>query len=211
MKSFTKIFFSGLLVIYSFTLFGNERVAKTDIFPTNQDTATFAAGCFWCIEEQFRHLAGVEKVISGYTGGKTKNPTYKQVCSGTTGHAEACQIIYDPSVITYDELLAAFFVAHDPTQLNKQGNDVGTQYRSAIFFHNHRQKELANQYINALNEEEAYPKPIVTEVSALKTFYVAEDYHQDYFENHQDQPYCKFVIQPKTEKFQKVFKDKLKH
>ncbi|MCB9188668.1 MAG: peptide-methionine (S)-S-oxide reductase MsrA [Flavobacteriales bacterium] len=178
---------------------------------SSMDTATFAAGCFWCIEEQFRHLRGVSEVISGYTGGTTDNPTYKEVCSGKTGHAEACQIIYDPSVISFDELLAAFFIAHDPTQLNRQGNDVGTQYRSAIFYHNRKQKELSETYIEKLNIEEAYDLPIVTEVAKLKAFYKAENYHQDYYENNMDQPYCKYVIQPKTEKFQKVFKTKLNH
>lgn len=193
-----------------FSLMANQTELNST---TNQelDTATFAAGCFWCIEEQFRHLDGVIEVNSGYTGGKTKNPTYKQVCSGTTGHAEACQIIYDPTIISFDELLAAFFVAHDPTQLNRQGNDIGTQYRSAIFYHNEEQKKLAIHYIDQLNKEKAYDRPIVTEVSRLKIYYKAEDYHQDYYENHSEQPYCKFVIQPKTEKFQKVFKDKLNH
>lgn len=184
--------------------------SAVNLFSSSKDTATFAAGCFWCIEEQFRHLNGVSEVISGYTGGMTLNPTYKGVCTGKTGHAEACQIIYDPAIISFDELLAAFFVAHDPTQLNKQGNDVGTQYRSAIFYHNRKQKELSQMYISKLNEEKAYDQLIVTEVSKLKTFYKAENYHQDYYENHGDEPYCKFVIQPKTEKFQKVFKDKLK-
>lgn len=209
MKKIKNIFWV-LLIFLPGVLLAHPKMpdSKTSAAP---DTATFAAGCFWCIEEQFRHLEGVFEVVSGYTGGKTTNPTYKEVCSGKTGHAEACQIIYDPAVISYDELLAAFFVAHDPTQLNKQGNDVGTQYRSAIFYHNGQQKKLANHYIGQLNEEKAYPKPIVTEVSPLKVFYKAENYHQDYYENNAEQPYCKFVIQPKTEKFQKVFKDKLKH
>lgn len=207
MKKGTLLILLGLL---PWAIFG--RIKHNFYTPTpKMDTATFAAGCFWCIEEQFRHLNGVSEVYSGYTGGKTTDPSYKEVCSGNTGHAEACQIIFDPSVISYDELLAAFFVAHDPTQLNRQGNDVGTQYRSAIFYHNSKQRELANHYIDELNKENAYPKPIVTEVSALKKFYKAEDYHQDYYENHAEQPYCKFVIQPKTEKFQKVFKDKLNH
>ncbi len=174
------------------------------------DTATFAAGCFWCVEEQFKQLKGVMHVESGFTGGHKKNPTYKQVVSGNTGHAEACNIYFDPEVITFDELLAAFFVAHDPTQLNRQGNDIGTQYRSAIFYHNNQQKELAEKYIRQLNEEEAYPSDIVTEVNPFTKFYIAEDYHQNYYANNPNQPYCRYVIQPKVEKFKKVFKDKLK-
>jgi len=174
------------------------------------DTATFATGCFWCTEAKFQQLRGVKKVISGFAGGHVANPTYKQVCTGTTGHAEACNIIYDPSVITYDELLAAFFVAHDPTQLNRQGNDVGTQYRSAIFYHSAFQKQKADYYINKLNEEKAYKSKIVTQVTPYTVFYKAEDYHQDYFNQNGNQPYCKYVIQPELDKFKKVFKDKLK-
>jgi peptide-methionine (S)-S-oxide reductase len=174
------------------------------------DTATFAAGCFWCVEAQFKELKGVEKVISGFTGGTVPNPTYKEVCTGTTGHAEACNIIYDPAVISYDELLAAFFTAHDPTQLNKQGNDAGTQYRSAIFYHNAAQKKLAVFYIDKLNEAQAYPNPIVTQVKPYTVFYKAKDYHQDYYSKNGNAPYCQFVIKPKLEKFRKVFKGKLK-
>lgn len=175
------------------------------------DTATFAAGCFWCVEAQFTQLKGVEKVTSGFTGGNIKNPSYEEVCTGKTGHAEACNIIYDPSVISYDELLAAFFTAHDPTQLNRQGNDVGTQYRSAIFYHNAGQKEKAQYYIKKLNDAKAYPTKIVTQVSPYTVFYKAENYHQDYYNNNREQPYCKYVIQPELEKFRKVFKGKLKH
>lgn len=175
------------------------------------DTATFAAGCFWCVEAQFLQLKGVKKVEPGYTGGYLKNPTYKQVSSGTTGHAEACNIIYDPKEISFDELLAAFFTAHDPTQLNRQGNDVGTQYRSAIFYRNSVQKEKAEYYIKKLNSEKVYPSNIVTVVEPLSIFYAAEDYHKDYYNNNPDQPYCKYVIQPKLEKFKKVFKGKLKN
>ncbi|UCS93098.1 peptide-methionine (S)-S-oxide reductase MsrA [Echinicola marina] len=174
------------------------------------DTATFAAGCFWCTEAQFLQLEGVKTVVSGYTGGTVKNPTYKQVCTGKTGHAEAIQITYDPNIISYDELLEAFFISHDPTQLNRQGNDVGTQYRSAIFYHNTGQKEMANYYIKKLTEENIYPKKIVTEVSPVGEYYVAEDYHQNYYALNKNQPYCQFVITPKLEKFKKVFKEKLK-
>ncbi|MBD1431641.1 peptide-methionine (S)-S-oxide reductase MsrA [Sphingobacterium sp. DN00404] len=174
------------------------------------DTATFAAGCFWCVEEQFKQLNGVSAVISGYTGGHVRNPTYRQVTTGRTGHAEACNIIYNPAEISYDELLAAFFVAHDPTQLNRQGADVGTQYRSAIFYHNAEQKKLADFYIEQLDDEGAYDKKIVTEVSPYGKFYKAEDYHQDYYVNNKNEAYCQMVIKPKLEKFRKVFKGKLK-
>jgi len=175
------------------------------------DTATFAAGCFWCVEAQFQQLNGVKKVVSGYTGGTVAHPSYQAVCTGLTGHAEACNIIYDPAVISYDELLEAFFMAHDPTQLNRQGNDVGTQYRSAIFYRNALQKQKANYYIQKLGQEHVYPKPIVTKVEALGPFYQAEDYHQNYYNQNRDQPYCRFVIQPELEKFKKVFKNKLAH
>jgi peptide-methionine (S)-S-oxide reductase len=174
------------------------------------DTATFATGCFWCTEAKFKQLKGVKTVVSGFSGGTLANPTYKQVCTGNTGHAEACNIVYDPAVITYDELLQAFFVAHDPTQLNRQGNDVGTQYRSAIFYHNAAQKQKADYYIAKLNSEKAYPSKIVTQVTPYKIFYKAEDYHQNYYALNGSQPYCKYVIQPELEKFNKVFKDKLK-
>lgn len=174
------------------------------------DTATFGAGCFWCTEAQFQQLKGVEKVESGYTGGIIENPTYKQVCTGTTGHAEVTNIYYDPSVISYDELLAAFWVAHDPTQLNRQGNDVGTQYRSSIFYHNAEQKQKAEEYKQKLNEEKAYNKDVVTTIEPFTKFYKAEDYHQNYYNQNSNEGYCQFVVKPKLDKFKKVFKDKLK-
>lgn len=183
---------------------------QTKMTENKTDTATFAAGCFWCVEGQFQQLKGVEQITSGFIGGHTKNPTYKEVCTGSTGHAEACNIVYDPSVISFDELLAAFFVAHDPTQLNRQGNDVGTQYRSEIFYHNDEQKEKAAYYINALNNEKAYKDPIVTKVEPYSVFYKAENYHDDYYKNNPEQAYCKFVIKPEIDKFRKVFKDKVK-
>ncbi|UGU15487.1 peptide-methionine (S)-S-oxide reductase MsrA [Sinomicrobium kalidii] len=186
------------------------NISRKDLIEKKTDTATLAAGCFWCVETQFEQLEGVRKVISGYIGGKVPNPTYKQVCTGTTGHAEACNIVYDPSVISFDELLEAFFIAHDPTQLNRQGNDIGTQYRSAIFYHNATQKEKAEYYIKKLNEEQAYDKPVVTEVSPYTVFYKAENYHQDYYDLNKSEPYCRYVIQPKLEKFKKIFKAKLK-
>ncbi|GAB3645719.1 hypothetical protein GCM10028791_04310 [Echinicola sediminis] len=194
-----------ILVTTAFTT--NAEVAENK---SKLDTATFAAGCFWCVEAQFLQLQGVSKVVSGYTGGTVRNPSYKQVVTGNTGHAEAVSITYDPDVISYDELLEAFFVSHDPTQLNRQGNDVGTQYRSAIFYHSKEQKDKASYYIKKLNEEKVYPKKIVTEVTPLKDFYVAEDYHQNYYNLNKDQAYCRYVITPKLDKFKKVFKEKLK-
>lgn len=174
------------------------------------DIATFGAGCFWCTEAQFQQLKGVEKVESGYTGGMIEDPTYKQVCTGTTGHAEVTNIYYDPSVISYDELLAAFWVAHDPTQLNRQGNDVGTQYRSSIFYHDPEQKQKAEEYKQKLNEEKAYDKVVVTSIEPYTKFYKAEDYHQNYYNQNSNEGYCQFVVKPKLDKFKKVFNDKLK-
>ena len=174
------------------------------------DTATFGAGCFWCTEAQFQQLKGVEKVESGYSGGVTENPTYKQICTGQTGHAEVTNIYYDPSVISFDELLAAFWVAHDPTQLNRQGNDVGTQYRSVIFYHNEEQRKKAEDYKRKLNEEKAYNSDVVTEISPITKFYKAEEYHQNYYNENPNQGYCMMVVKPKLDKFKKVFKDKLK-
>lgn len=174
------------------------------------DTATVGGGCFWCTEAQMQQLKGVVKVVSGYAGGQTKNPTYKEICTGLTGHAEVIQITFDASIISYDELLAAFWQAHDPTQLNKQGNDVGTQYRSIILFHNEEQKRIAETYKKKLNDEKVYDREVVTEIVPLKEFYTGEAYHQNYYNQNTDQGYCMFVIQPKLEKFKKVFKDKLK-
>lgn len=175
------------------------------------DTATFGAGCFWCVEAQFQLLDGVVSVQSGFMGGTIKNPAYREVCMGTTGHAEVCNIVYDSAKVSYDELLAAFWQTHDPTQLNRQGNDVGTQYRSVIFYHNEHQKLLAEKYKKELSASGAWDKPIVTEISPAGPFYKAEDYHQNYFNGNGEEPYCQYVIQPKVEKFKKVFKDKLKH
>jgi peptide-methionine (S)-S-oxide reductase len=175
------------------------------------DTATFATGCFWCTEALFEQLNGVLKVTSGYSGGKTVNPTYEEVSSGQSGHAECVQIVYEPGKISYDELLEAFFQSHDPTSLNRQGADEGTQYRSAIFYHNSAQKDKAEYYKDQLNKAGAYPKPIVTEISPISKFYPAENYHQEYYRlNKYSNPYCAAVIRPKLEKFQKVFAKKLK-
>lgn len=178
--------------------------------PPKLDTATFAMGCFWCTQAQFQLLKGVKNVVAGYTGGHIPQPSYKMVCTGNTGHAEACNIIFDPALISYDDLLAAFFKAHDPTLLNRQGNDVGTQYRSAIFYRNPAQKKKAEYYIARLNDVKAYKNPIVTQVSPFTVFYPAEADEQDFYNKNPDQHYCKFVIQPEVEKFKRVFKDKLK-
>lgn len=174
------------------------------------DTATFGTGCFWCTEAIFQELEGVIKVTSGYSGGYVTNPTYKQVCTGTTGHAECLNIIYDPAKISFDELLEVFWKVHDPTTLNRQGNDIGTQYRSVIFFHNEEQKSKAEKYKAALNKSGAWDNPVVTTLEPFTKFYPAEDYHQNYYNNNTGQGYCQFVIRPKLEKFEKVFKSKLK-
>ena len=177
----------------------------------NTDTATLANGCFWCTEAIFQQLEGVLKVTSGYSGGHVVDPSYKEVTTGTTGHAECIQIIFDPSKISFDELLEVFWQTHDPTTLNKQGNDEGPQYRSAVFYHTPEQKEKAEKYKAELNKSGAFKNPIVTEVAPFTSFYIAENYHQDYYNQNGSQPYCSYVIRPKLEKFQKVFKNKLKH
>lgn len=172
--------------------------------------ATFGSGCFWCTEAVFELVKGVVKVESGYSGGTVPNPTYEAVCTGLTGHAEVVQIYYDPTIISYIQLLEIFWKTHDPTTLNRQGADVGTQYRSVIFYHNEEQKKLAEEYKKKLDEAKIWNDPIVTEISPFKKFYRAEDYHQNYYVNNPYQGYCSFVITPKIEKFKKVFKDKLK-
>jgi len=210
-------FASAALVLLFFGSSCGQRNNQTSVnamsnqpIPEGSQLATFGSGCFWCTEAIFLDVKGVLKVQSGYSGGTVENPTYKQVCTGTTGHAEVVQITYDPSVITYDELLEIFWHTHDPTTLNRQGNDVGTQYRSVIFYHNEEQRKLAEHYKQRLNEENVYGKPVVTEIAPFKAFYVAEDYHQNYYALNSNAPYCTFVIQPKVEKFRKVFAHKLK-
>lgn len=188
----------------------NTKNINQDEMNKDMDTITLGAGCFWCVEAIFDQLKGVTSVESGYSGGKVKNPTYKEVCTGTTGHAEVCQLTYDSNVISLAEILEVFFQTHDPTTLNRQGADIGTQYRSAVFYHNEAQKKITEEIISELNKAGVWSAPIVTEVTAFTNFYPAEDYHQEYFENNTDQPYCRAVIQPKVEKFQKVFKDKIK-
>jgi peptide-methionine (S)-S-oxide reductase len=187
-----------------------KKTKQETLKSKNMEKATFGAGCFWCVEAVFQELNGVLKVESGYTGGQIKNPTYREVCSGRTGHAEVIQITYDPAVISFDELLEVFWKTHDPTTLNRQGADQGTQYRSAVFYHNDEQKKKAEEYKKALDSSGAYTNPVVTEISPATEFYAAENYHQNYFKDNPDQPYCSFVIQPKMEKFRKVFKEKLK-
>ena len=171
--------------------------------------ATFGAGCFWCVEAAFQQLKGVTSVFSGYSGGHVENPTYEQVCTGSTGHAEVCQIEYDPEKISYEELLEVFFEIHDPTTLNRQGNDVGTQYRSVIFYHNEDQKKKAEKLKAELDAKGLWKNPIITELLPLSKFYKAEDYHQNYYRNNPNQPYCRVVIKPKLQKFEKVFELKL--
>ncbi len=213
---FITMFFIGLISIImascSFTNKETEKVKSENmdkITSSNLDTAVFGAGCFWCVEAIFQDLKGVEAVESGYAGGNVENPSYNQVCTGTTGHAEAARIIFDPSVITYDELLEVFWTTHDPTTLNRQGADVGSQYRSVIFYLNDAQKESAEK-----SKQDVAPKiwddPIVTAIEPLNNFYIAEDYHQEYYNNNSNQSYCQFVINPKLEKFRKKFKEKLK-
>jgi len=176
----------------------------------NFETATLAGGCFWCLEAVYEDLKGVHSVISGYAGGEVPNPTYQQVCTGATGHAEVVQIEYDPEEINYADLLNVFFAIHDPTTLNRQGADVGTQYRSAVFYHNPEQKAAAQAKIAELDKTGPWDNPIVTEVTQLDKFYPAEDYHQEYFANNPNQPYCQAVVAPKVAKFRKQFIDRLK-
>ncbi len=175
-----------------------------------KEVATFAGGCFWCTEAIFQEVKGVEKVVSGYTGGHIKNPAYREIGTGRTGHAEAIQITFDPKLVSYEDLLEIFFGTHDPTTLNRQGADVGTQYRSEVFYHNEAQKEKAEQYIQWIEKEQLYKNPIVTKVSPAKEFYLAEDYHQDYYSQNSEQGYCQMVIAPKLEKLRKYYKSKLK-
>lgn len=185
----------------------NDQVLANDV---KTDTATFGTGCFWCTEAIFEQLKGVLKVTSGYSGGHVVNPTYEQVCGKNTGHAEVVQVVYDPSLVSYDELLEVFWQTHDPTTLNRQGNDVGPQYRSVVFFHNEDQKQKAEHYKAELDKSGSWDNKIVTTIEPFEHFYAAETYHQNYYSNNGAQPYCYFVIRPKLEKFEKVFKEKMK-
>lgn len=176
----------------------------------NYEKVTLGGGCFWCIEAIYLDLIGVKKVVSGYSGGEVDDPTYKQICTGNTGHAEVIQVTYDPEIITYKELLEIFFTVHDPTTLNRQGNDIGTQYRSVIFYHNDEQQQIANKVIEEFETNEIWDDPIVTEVTELDTFYPAEEYHQNYYAKNPNQGYCRVVIAPKVAKFRKKYENKLK-
>lgn len=182
----------------------------TEARPNASEVATLAGGCFWCIEVIYDELSGVADVVSGYMGGKTANPTYRDVCSGSTGHAEVIQVTFDPSIVSYREILDVFFTVHDPTTLNRQGNDAGTQYRSAVFYHSEEQRRIATETITEFNREKIWDRPIVTEVTAAQTFYPAEDYHQRYYVNNPGQGYCQIVIAPKVAKFRQRFLSKLK-
>ncbi len=211
-----KILLMNVLIVLSFISCAQQHPTKKikPMTDTNNniktDTADFGEGCFWCTEAFFQRLNGVISVRSGYGGGHVENPTYEEVCDKTTGHAEIARIIFDPSIISYDELLEVFWKTHDPTTLNQQGADKGPQYRSVIFYHNNKQKEKAEKYKAALDKSGAWDKPIVTAIEPFKNYYPAENYHQNYYNDNQNQGYCRFVIQPKLEKFEKVFKAKLK-
>ena len=204
------IVFLAAMAAFSFSY---AQTKKTDPKPMNSElqVATFGAGCFWCTEAVFLNLKGVTKVVSGYSGGKVKNPSYRDVCTGETGHAEVTQITYDPKQVTFEELLEVFWNTHDPTTLNKQGADEGTQYRSVVFYHSPEQKKIAEDYKKQLEASHVYKNPIVTEISPLKDFYAAEDYHQNYYALNANQGYCQYVIRPKVEKFKKQFASRVKN
>jgi peptide-methionine (S)-S-oxide reductase len=195
-----------LICLFALSLNGFAQTKKS----SNLETITLGGGCYWCVEAVYENLDGVKSVVSGFSGGNVANPTYEEVCTGETGHAEVVQITYDKTVTDINEIFKVFFTVHDPTTLNRQGADVGTQYRSVIFYKNDVQKKAAQSIIAELNKAKVYSSPIVTKVEPFKKFYKAEDYHQNYYANNKNQPYCKMVIQPKIEKFEKVFKDKLK-
>ncbi|HEY0092539.1 MAG TPA: peptide-methionine (S)-S-oxide reductase MsrA [Flavobacterium sp.] len=213
-----KRFFGLPIIILAFSCQAKEKEVVTDQIKEpvkmeinqGEEIATFAGGCFWCTEAVFLELDGVSKVVSGYIGGKTPKPTYKEICTGTTGHAEAIQITFDSKKITFGELLEIYFATHDPTTLNRQGNDIGTQYRSEIFYHNDAQRKLSEDYIALLESENTFGKKVVTKVSAAPKFYPAEDYHQNYYSQNKSQSYCSYVITPKVDKVRDKFKSKLK-
>ncbi len=200
----------GVAIFFSLTILVNQSIAQK-MEGSKYEVATLGAGCFWCVEAVFTRLNGVVKVESGYSGGQIANPTYREVCSGLTGHAEVVQITYDSEKVDYGKILEVFFRTHNPTTLNRQGADVGTQYRSVIFYHTNEQKKIAEEVKNLLDKSGIWNDPIITEVAKFSAFYKAEDYHQDYFENNRNQPYCSMVIIPKIEKFEKLFKDYLKN
>lgn len=200
-----------VFALATFSMFAQNKVTDKKTKQSNFDNITLAGGCYWCVEAIYENLNGVKSVVSGYAGGKMPNPTYEEVSTGKTGHAEVVQITYDKNVTNLDEIFNVFFTVHDPTTLNRQGADVGTQYRSAIFYKNEEQKKAAQSIINALTKGKIYDSPIVTTLEPLSQFYKAENYQQNYYANNKSQPYCKLVIQPKIEKFEKLFKDRLKN
>ena len=209
-KNLSFILISSIF-IFAFSLYDRNNSEGVSLMNNKKlEKATLGSGCFWCTETIFEKLKGVESAVSGYSGGKTANPTYKEICSGETGHAEVIQVTFDPSIISYKDLLEVFWKVHDPTTLNRQGNDVGTQYRSVVYYHNDEQKKTAVGYKNKLENAKIFKNPIVTEITKFDKFYPAENYHQDYYELNKSEPYCNFVITPKVEKFKEVFKDKLK-
>lgn len=209
---YTILLIISLIFIFAFSFFDNTTPKKETkmIEENNIELATFGSGCFWCTEAIFEQLKGVKSVVSGYSGGEGENPTYKEICGGKTGHAEVTQISFDPNIISFTELLEVFWKTHDPTTLNRQGADIGTQYRSVVFYHNEEQEKLAKEYKSKLNAANIFNTAIVTEITKFDKFYSAEDYHQDYYEQNKTQQYCSLVITPKLEKFKAVFKDKLK-
>jgi methionine-S-sulfoxide reductase len=199
-----------LIIIIAATLTNLHAQNIKTMTKEHTEMITLGGGCYWCIEAVFQKLEGVTKVESGFSGGTVKNPAYREVCNGTTGHAEVVQITFDNTKTSIEEILKVFFTVHDPTTLNRQGADVGTQYRSAIFYHNQQQYQIAKTVIDKLNKAKVYDHPIITELSAYTVFYKADDYHQNYYNDNKNAPYCRMVIQPKIEKFEKVFKDKVK-
>lgn len=197
-------------MLFTATLFSQNNTKTKKMTQSDFETITLGGGCYWCVEAVYENLKGVKSVVSGFSGGKIPNPSYEEVCSGTTGHAEVVQITFDKNVTNLDEIFKVFFTVHDPTTLNRQGADKGTQYRSVIFYNNEEQKHEAQSIIAELKKANVYKDPIVTTIEPFTKFYKAEDYHQNYYANNKNQPYCQMVIQPKIEKFEKVFKDKLK-
>ena len=197
-------------MLFTGTLFSQNNTKTKKMTQSDFETITLGGGCYWCVEAVYENLKGVKSVVSGFSGGKNANPSYEEVCTGTTGHAEVVQITFDKNVTNLDEIFKVFFTVHDPTTLNRQGADKGTQYRSVIFYNNEEQKKEAQSIISDLNKAKVYQNPIVTTLEPFTKFYKAEDYHQNYYANNKNQPYCQMVIQPKIEKFEKVFKDKLK-
>jgi len=211
MKVMKKILYIGLLSFFClFGIAGRETEAQKNMTANSSEVITLGGGCFWCTEAIFQEVRGVEKVESGYAGGSTINPTYEDVCSGKTGHAEVVQVTFNPRLITLEKILQIFFVTHDPTTLNRQGADSGTQYRSIIFYRNNQQKAVIFKVIDDLKKLKAYQEPIVTQVEPLSSFYRAENYHQDYFQQNPEESYCRIIINPKLEKFRKVFRENLK-